>query len=32
MGYRVGRGGNLLRALAWRVVVNCYGLLCDEWW
>ena len=31
-GYCVASGGNLLWVIMWRVVVTCYGLLCDEWW
>ena len=31
MGY-VAKSGNLLLITVWRVVVICYGLLCDEWW
>ena len=32
MGYCVGRGGNLLWVIVWRVVVICYGLFCGKWW
>jgi len=32
MGCCVASGGNLLCIVVWRVVVICYGLLCDEWW
>jgi len=32
MGCNLASGGILFCVTVWGVVVNCYELLCGEWW